>query len=135
MITYYQSNRLINYNFGSTSYEVPTYFYIGLSSQDPGIDGTSALEPVGSNYARVQYPSGTSYWSLSTLGILENTEDIIFPKTQTSWGNLTHVFLADDSDKGNILYYQELPTIIHVEENSIVKILAGDIKFSLMVSS
>ena len=135
MLTYYQSNRLINFNFGNTSYIVPDNFYIGLSSQDPGAEGINALEPAGGGYARVQYGIGTSYWTESTLGILENSNDISFPKTTSTWGNITHIFLADSSIKGNILYYDTLPFSVHVESDSIIKLLAGDIKFTLLVTS
>lgn len=134
MITYYQTNLTINYNFGSTPYLVPSDLYIGISSEKPLNDGSNILEPSGNNYSRVHYYTGTDYWTESTFGVLENSQIISFPESSAAWGTINYIFISDAPTLGNILYYGTLPESIYIENNTTLKFEVGDFNITLIVT-
>ena len=67
-ITNYTSNKILNYNFGSTSYTVPATIYIGLSSTALAFSGTGYTEPSGGNYSRVTEANNKVNFSTAANG-------------------------------------------------------------------
>lgn len=131
MITYTQSNRILAYNFGQTVYTVPNYLYIGLSVSSPGNTGAGVFEPVGGNYARVEYPNmASSYWSTPLNGVIYNQNTITFQTSSASWDVINYVFLADALVGGNILYYQSI-TAMTVPVNTTVQFLPTTLQMSI----
>lgn len=110
MITYYSSNRIIDYNFGATSYSgtLPATYYVGLSTSTINIDGSGATEPAGGAYARIAFTNNKSNWSTSSNGVLSNAAAVTFVESSASWGTITYVFLADAVTAGNIWFYDVL---------------------------
>jgi len=107
-ITSYQSNRVLDYNFGATSYTTPATLYVGLSTTPINFDGTGATEPVALGYARVAVTNNKTNWSTAASGILSNLTAIQFPESTGSWGTITHVAVYDAASAGNMLYFEAL---------------------------
>jgi hypothetical protein len=110
MITSFSSNRLLDYNFGSTAYSggLPTTYYFGLSTSTINFDGTGATEPVGNGYARVAFTNNKSNWGVASNGVLTNGVAITFPESSASWGTITYVAMWDANTSGNIWWYDVL---------------------------
>jgi len=109
-ITYYQANKIMDYNFGGTDYILPDNYYIGLSTTAINADGTGATEPVGNGYARVEISNDKVNFGVSANGSLTNLSLIIFPQASGSWGSITHILFSDSLSGGNILFYDALTT-------------------------
>jgi hypothetical protein len=108
MITYYSANRLLDLNFGGTSYSQPVTYYFGLSTTTIQIAGTGATEPSGGNYARVAFTNNKTNWGTASNAALTNSSAVTFPESSASWGTITYVFMADALTAGNIWWFDAL---------------------------
>lgn len=107
-ITYYSANRVLDYNFGGTSYSQPATYHFGLSTTSINIDGTGATEPSGGAYARVSFTNNKTNWGNASNATLTNSSAIQFTESTASWGTITTVFISDASSGGNIWWYDSL---------------------------
>lgn len=107
-VTYFSANKILDLNFGGTSYSVPSTLYFALSTTSIAIDGTGATEPVGNAYARVAFTNNKTNWGNASSASLTNLVAATFPESTGSWGTVTTVFLADASTSGNILWFDTL---------------------------
>ena len=130
-VTYYISNKILDYNFGQTSYVVPSTFYVGLSTTTIGNDGTGATEPSGGAYARVAVTNNKTNFTVASNGVLSNATSISFVESTTSWGTITYVFLADALISGNILYFEALPVAKLVQSLTSVFFSVGALSISM----
>ena len=73
-----------------------TPIYIGLSTTDPGSDGTGFTEPTGGAYARQSSTNDATNWPDSSSGQKSNGAVIQYPVATAAWGTITHwgIFLA-----------------------------------------
>ena len=118
MNTTYFLNLAAGNLFGTkTSPEIPSNYYIGLSTSAPNVNGTNVNEPsTSAGYARV----------------VTNTQAINFNESTASWGTITH-FVIYDSDTvggGNLLMYGVLSTPRSVETATIMTIKEGYLSLS-----
>lgn len=125
MITYTSSNKIIDYNFGGTTYTVPTTLYFGLSTTAINIDGTGATEPSGGSYARVALTNNKTNWSVASNGIITNSTAITFPTSTASWGTITYVAIWDALTVGNIWWYDALTPSRSVASSTTVLFAIG----------
>lgn len=130
-ITYTSANKILDYNFGATSYTAPTTYYVGLSTSAIAIAGTGATEPSGGAYARVAVTNNKTNFTTAALGALTNDVAITFVESTASWGTITYVFLADALTAGNIYYYEALPVAKTVQSATIVTFAAGGLTLSM----
>lgn len=107
-VTYTSANKVLDYNFGGTSYSVPGTLYFGLSTTAITIDGTGATEPSGGAYARVAFTNNKTNWGTAASGALTNSTAITFAESTASWGTITHVFISDALTGGNIWWFDAL---------------------------
>lgn len=113
MITSLASNKVIDYNFGGTSYSgtLPGTYYFGLSTTTIAFDGTGATEPVGGAYARVPFLNNKTNWGNAgavTPGVLTNSVAITFAESSASWGTITYVGMWDALTGGNVWWFDVL---------------------------
>ena len=109
MITNFAANKILDYNFGSASYSIPSTWYIGLSTTTINQDGLGATEPVGAGYLRVGVANNkVTGFSVASLSKLYNLQQIAFPESTASWGTITYVFLSDAQTGGNIWFFEAL---------------------------
>lgn len=109
MISYTQSNKILNRYFGNVSDTVASTLYLGLSTTAINNDGTGATEPSGGGYARVAVVNNKTNWSNASNGILSNLTELSFPESSASWGTVSHVFLSDTIG-GAPIYFDALAT-------------------------
>ena len=122
MNTTYFLNLAAGNLFGTkTSPEIPSNYYIGLSTSAPNVNGTNVNEPsTSAGYARVKLTT----LSEPASGVVTNTQAINF--------TITH-FVIYDSDtvgSGNLLMYGVLSTPRSVETATIMTIKEGYLSLS-----
>ena len=95
-------------------------FHVGLSTADPGEDGSGLVEPTDASYARVVSSA------FSRIGsTISNTAIVPFVASSESWGIITHFVLLDAA--GNVLFSDTINagTPITVESGDTVKFAIG----------
>lgn len=131
MITYFQSNKILDKAFGNVDYQTPNNYYIGLSTTAPNPSGTGVTEPSVGAYARISVNNNKTSFSTTSNGVLYNSTQFEFPESTTSWGTITHVFIADAQNGGNILYYDALTTARQVQAQTSLIFIPNSIKIQL----
>lgn len=77
MNTIYWINKIMDTMYTNSTNE----FWIGLSSTEPGRDGSGVTEPEGEDYQRVQLTQFTA----ADDGYIQNVNDLEFPKSTSVW--------------------------------------------------
>jgi hypothetical protein len=110
MITVFASNRVLDYNFGSTAYSggLPATYYLGLSTTTINFDGTGATEPVGGGYARQPFTNNKTNFGVASNGVLTNSTAVTFAESSASWGTIINVGIWDALTAGNIWWFDVL---------------------------
>ncbi len=121
-------NEILDHLFGKGSYTPPT-IYVGLSTADPGDDGTGLSEPSGNGYARVA--TAAADWSAASGGALDNANAIEFAEATGSWGTVTHFALFDAATSGNLLAHGSLTPSKTIASGDTARFQAGDLDVSL----
>lgn len=114
---------------GGTAFAGPSDIWVALFQTDPGNDG-SGTEVNGSNYARVNYPTG---WSPTVTGgtTFDNDTAITFNTASGSWGTVTHFGLFDASSGGNYIWGGSLSTPKSVGNTDVASFAAGALAITL----
>jgi len=89
---------LLNHIFEGSPYSQPT-IWVGLSTADPGDDGSGLAEPSGGGYARVRPADDSGRWLVSESGgvtTAENKGAIEFAEATGDWGTIAYACLFDD---------------------------------------
>ena len=133
-ITYYQSNRILDKDFGNVNYTVASTIYFGLSTTTISNDGTGATEPSGGSYARVALVNDKTNWGTAASGSLTNTTVVQFAESTASWGTITYVFISDALVSGNMMYFGALSPSRTVQINTVVYFAASSITVSIVNS-
>lgn len=107
---------------------IPAYYYIGLSSTSPSIDGTGVNEPSAPEYARVKIDNTADFGEVDINGEVANIKRFNFPESEISWGTISHYVIFDDPIEGNLLIYGELASPIHIPFKSVVSFPVGTLK-------
>ena len=131
MVIYSQGNKILNRYFGNTADSVATTLYIGLSSTPINADGTGTTEPTGGGYTRVAVTNNKTSFSVASNGELRNAIEITFPEATATWGNITHVFIAEGASSAPI-YADALPTPRSVQAQSIMYFTTNSIQIKLV---
>ena len=104
--------------------------YAGLATATLTDSDTTATEPVGNNYARVNVP--TTSMNAATNGATTNNTDITYPTPSATWGTITTIPVFDALTDGNMLAYDNDNVIDQtVNANDTVTISAGNFSASL----
>jgi hypothetical protein len=130
-ITFYSSNRLLDYNFGGTTYSVPGTLYFGLSTTAPSIDGSGSTEPSGGAYARIPLVNTKSNWGTASNAALTNSSAVTFVESTASWGTITHVLMFDALTSGNLWWFDTLTPSRAVASATTVLFAIGSITVSM----
>jgi len=136
-ISTYQGNRILNYEFGLTSYTPASTYYLGYCTSNlisATWTGTILMSyeprPVGAdpetNYNRIAIPNNKSSWSVSSGNALENLNYLLSPKAFVDWDTIYAFFIADAYTNGNMLYYHVLDTPVTVLAGQSLIMYPGD---------
>lgn len=135
MVTTYWTNKFFNASFRGISFNPPTKLYIGLSTTQPYENGTGVTEPVDASYARLDVTCNTTNFSLSVDGKIENAVNLEFAEATNDWNTpsslIKYYAVFDTATGGNLLWYGELSKVRNIEADSILRIPAGGISFSV----
>lgn len=124
----YLENALLDHLLGKAAFAQPTV-HVGLSTADPGEDGSGLAEPAGGSYARVA--TAAADWSAAAAGQSSNANDLSFPAATAPWGVCAYFFLADAAAAGNILAYGALNAARDVQTGDAPYFPAGDLAVTL----
>jgi len=131
MITNIQANRILDFNFGASSYSATSPLYVGLSTTSVNNDGSGYTEPSGNAYARVSVTNNKTTWTTASGSALANAIQISFPESSASWGTITHIFIADALSGGVVLFFDALTSSRTVPANTTVYFAIGNITVSM----
>ena len=107
-ITFKLGNRILDYNFGGTSYVALATMYFGLSTTTIQIYGSVATEPSSGAYARVSFTNNKTNWGTASNASLTNSVAITFTESTASWGTITTVGIWDALTLGNVYWFDTL---------------------------
>ena len=124
-VTYTSANKILDLQYGGTSFVTPGTWYVGLSTSVIAIDGTGATEPSGGAYARVAVTNNKTNFGTASNGSLTNSVAITFPESTASWGTITYVAFYDAATSGNIWYFEALPSAKVVASNTTLLFSVG----------
>ena len=124
----YWENEILDHLFGKGNYTPPT-ICVGLSTADPGDDGSGLSEPSGNGYARAA--TAAADWNAATGGALDNANAIEFAEATGSWGTVTHFALFDAVGDGNLLAHGTLNQAKTIAGGDTARFAAGDLDVSL----
>lgn len=113
--------RILDHIFGGQSLAVSTsylgYFITAPTAQVPG------SEPTGGGYQRIQVTP--SDFTTSTTQVVQNDQDIIFPRSTGNHGNVVALGLFDSAVGGNYIAYYPTSDITLIEERDRLVVLTG----------
>ena len=135
--TNYLERRILHFLFknNSLSFSSPgDSIYVGLATAVRAAETGSVTEANFTNYARVQV--GASSWT--TIGsdstdtqTAKNAANIEFPASGGTNNTITHVFIADASTSGNILFVGALDASKTIASGDIFRINADNLTIEL----
>lgn len=127
----YLEGKIIDSTLRGQTFPTISTIWIGLSTAAPTEAGTTN-ETTAAGYARVSVSATTANFSAhGAAGPASNAGAISFSQATTSWGTITHVFIADASTAGNILYHGALTASKAVGANDTFQIAANDLDITL----
>ena len=121
-ITTQFSHEILNFLLGRSSYTSKPTYYIGLSKQPLGNEGSGLSEPAGGNYARLAIPNNKTSFSAAANKSVKLIKEFRYAETPADisgeWGTVTHFIISDSPTGGNILLYGALKHARTVERQS-----------------
>lgn len=126
-VSTYLGNKILDHVWGKTVYTAPDNIYIGLSSTNPGLDGSGATEPIGMNYARVQKVNNTTHWPNAVARAKSNGTEIIFPTATGAWGTVFYMLFYDAASGGNFLGSRALAEAVTISNGDCAVFEIGDL--------
>jgi hypothetical protein len=122
----YAENALVNALLRNTAFTSPTTVYAALFTAVTDGEAGTVTEVSGNNYSRVAVT-----FSAPSNGATSNSSDLTFPTPSANWGTIVGVGIYDASTAGNLLAYDGAITSKTVNSGDTVKILSGQLTFSL----
>ena len=116
----------------------PSTVYVGLATSDPSTGLTNENLEAGTLTDEVS-TSGTAYArQAATFGTISNgsvsiSSDITFPTATATFGEVTHIFIADGDTEGagNVLFYGTLSASKQIDTGDSLQFTTGNITVTL----
>ena len=135
--TNYLERRILHFLFKNNSLSLSSpgdSIYVGLATAVSAAETGSVTEANFTNYARQQVTAAN--WT--TIGAdstdtqtAQNAANIEFPASGGTNNTITHVFIADASSSGNILFVGELDASKTIQSGDIFRINANNLTIEL----
>lgn len=93
---------------------IPYYYYLGLSSTEPTIDGINVTEPTATEYYRVEIDNMEDFGHADETGLVTNNKPLYFPESLSDWGEIKYYVIFDSQTEGNLLLFGEFEESISV---------------------
>lgn len=98
--------KILDNIFKGTAYSpaLPTTWYVGLFTTNPGGAGTGGVEATGGSYARQGITQANfNAATAASPSVLDNTNVVTFPTASADWGTITGWGLFDAASAGNLV--------------------------------
>ena len=129
-LTYFSANKINDYLFGGTSFTPPTNYYLGISTTPINKNGVGITEPSDTAYDRIQIANLKTKFTVSSNGVISNSEAFSFDESLVSWGVVTHWFISSAATGGDIWYAGTLTNSKTVEANTALLLPIGALKIT-----
>lgn len=93
---------------------IPYYYYLGLSSTVPDVDGTNVTEPTAAEYRRIEIDNLEDFGHADETGFVTNIKPLYFPESLTDWGEMNCYVIFDSQNEGNLLLFGEFEESISI---------------------
>ncbi len=134
--TTYLEGKLLSFLFKNNAVSFATpgdNIYVGLATAVSDAEGGSVTEASFTNYARQQVTAAN--WTIASTSAdaqtVNNTNNVEFPASGGTTQTITHVFLADASSSGNILFIGALDSSRQIASGDIFRINATNLSIEL----
>ncbi len=126
----YLEGALIDHMFNKASFTQATEVWVAAATVTivDSDTGSTITEPVGFGYARAK--TYTNDWTRAG-NTIDNDLNIEFPIATGSWGTISDCALIDAATFGNMWCYTPLTTPKAIDNNDVLRFLAGDLDFLL----
>lgn len=102
---------------------LPRYYVALVVNRAPSrfISGVELDEPIADDYARVEYPNSSDYWT-ATSGEVHNTVAASFPAAVTAWGTCRHWAVCTALAAGDVLWAGPIsvPLVVEVDDTVVI---------------
>lgn len=124
-ITPYGKNLFADHIFHTAnSQELPTTYYLGMSTATPAADGTNFTEPSSSaGYARL----AISGLDNAIDGVVKNGSTLSFAQSTADQGVMTYWGIFDALTGGNLIMFDQLSKTRTVESETTLSIKTGSL--------
>lgn len=117
-------NLILNAVFRNTAGTLPSAWYVALFTADPEVSTSNEVD--AADYARI---SATFVAPLA--GVTRNASDVTFTAATSDWGDVSHIAIFDAVTSGNMLGSTALESVMTIETDDQVKILAGELEIEV----
>jgi len=124
-------NELLDHVFGKAAYSAPATLYVGLSSTNPGDNGSGITEPSGGAYARVSSTNNLTNWPAASGGAKANGTALAFPTATASWGTVGWFFISNAASGGNMLGHAALTSSKTIDSGDTTSFAIGELDITL----
>jgi hypothetical protein len=125
------ANNMLDVRFGGAATNVPSTYYIALSTTAPTNAGTNVTEPTGGAYARAAVPNNLTNFPAAAGRSKSNGVTVLFPTATADWGTITHFALMDAATGGTMRAWGALTSGQQVSAGATADFPAG----ALVISS
>ena len=126
------ANVILDHLFGRSPVLVPPEnFFLGVSSTQISPEGIGFTEPTHGNYNRLQLPNNKNTFTFADNKSITLAREFRFPNSTAPWGNMTHFFIADAPNGGNVWWSGGLIHSRNVELSTTLAILPSGFRWIL----
>lgn len=105
--------------------------YLGLFTVAPGAGGDGGTEVSGAGYARQAIPFGTPATDDGGVTSMTNADDFVFPRAESSWGEVSAWGVFDAGTGGHLLFWQTFGTPQAVQSGNVVAVQEACVMISV----
>lgn len=128
------AKKVLDHNFGATTYAALATHYMLLSTTTIADDGTGATEPAGNGYARASFANNTTNYTNATgttIGTKTTGTAWTFAEATGAQGTITYAAIMDALSAGNMLVWGSLTASIAPVANTAARFPAGNVTITL----
>lgn len=121
----YLENHILSWIAGTDMPTAPTTVYVGLSTANPGEDGSSMTEPAAlDGYGRVAVTFAAVQQG-ADAATMSNDAAVAFGPASANWGDITHFAIFDAATAGNMLRHSALSAPVTINSGDSATFAVG----------
>ena len=103
MISTYASHTILDYILGRTSFILPTFYKLDLSTAPLGTNGVGLVKPTDPAYATLTIPNNKTSFSAAANRAVTIATELIFNESTVDWAPIVNYVISDMND--NVWFY------------------------------